>query len=86
MQAGILTMIKPLRRTFASNNVKICFSRWTLSFPSSGFRLLEQRPGLSLQEDHMMYFIAAPNSVICTYPVIFVTLKKLINYKVQGEL
>ena len=66
MQAREIRMTKPIKSvTFTSNNVKICFNRWVLSFPSSGYRILEQRPGPSLQYEHMVYFIAAPNSLNC---------------------
>lgn len=37
----------------------------TLRFPSSGFKLSEQRLGLSLQWERMVYFTAAPYSQIC---------------------
>lgn len=59
-------MTEPTRSiTFVRNTVKMCFNGWILSFPFSGSKILEQRPGLSLQWERMVYLIAAPYSLIC---------------------
>lgn len=41
------------------------FNEWIVSFLSSGSGILEQRPGFSLQWEHMVYLTAAPYSLIC---------------------
>lgn len=67
MLSGIIKMTEPIRSiTFASNHVKMLFMiEGYLAFPATGSRISEQRPGLSLQWEPMLYFTAAPYSLIC---------------------
>lgn len=73
MQAESIKMTKSIRSiTFGSNNVKMCFNGWILSFSSTDSTILEQRPGLSYSENIwcislLFLFLSFVSSNMCTF-------------------